>query len=161
MVLNIQKLLRSKAEPEIGVSSFDISNHDFPGFRIEKPVQLQYEAVPEGDAVRLTISLKAEVATECARCLEPLIRSETIEKTYMIRANDLAEEFPDLPFVDGKLSLEEFTYTELVLEVPAVIVCSEDCLGLCVQCGKPKEVCQCEPQEEGDPRLQILKQLLT
>ena len=62
---------------------------------------------------------------------------------------------------DGKLDVRELAYTELVLEVPTVLLCSDDCAGLCPVCGNRKP-CSCRHETSGsvDERLSILKQLL-
>ena len=68
----------------------------------------------------------------------------------------------DIPLrPDGKLDVRELAYTELVLEVPTVLLCSDDCAGLCPVCGNRKP-CSCRHETSGsvDERLSILKQLL-
>lgn len=160
MNLNIQKLMRDGREPAVGSVEFDFSSHDFMGFCVEKPVKFSFVAQPEENAVKLTFHLEALIQADCARCLDRLSREQVVDKTYLIHAADLLDEFPELPLVGAELDLEELAYGELVLEVPQVMVCSEDCQGLCAQCGKRSEQCECPQQETGDPRLQILKQLL-
>ena len=48
-----------------------------------------------------------------------------------------------------------------MLELPIKYVCSEDCAGLCVTCGKNLNDgdCGCK-EEEGDPRWGVLKGLM-
>ena len=62
---------------------------------------------------------------------------------------------------DGKLDIRDLAYTELVLEIPTVLLCSDDCAGLCPVCGNRKP-CSCEHETNGqvDERLLILKKLL-
>ena len=60
---------------------------------------------------------------------------------------------------------EELAYQELIFEVPAVLLCSADCQGLCPICGKKKAAgCSCQPADNAAPadaRLSILKELLS
>ena len=59
------------------------------------------------------------------------------------------------------LDVKQLVLQELSLEIPAVLLCKEDCQGLCPKCGRPKEEnCGCQLEERVDPRLLILKQLL-
>ena len=52
----------------------------------------------------------------------------------------MAEE-PELPFDEnGRLDVRELCYQELVMEVPTVLLCSDDCAGLCPICGRRKLV---------------------
>ncbi len=58
------------------------------------------------------------------------------------------------------VDLTEAIRQQVLLDVPIVTLCQEDCAGLCAQCGYDlnRGPCQCEP--EGDTRLNVLKTLL-
>lgn len=168
MELNLQKLLRGTDYPVEGSEQYDFSDRDFSQFAMEGPVLLAYHAQHETGGVQLTIGLAATVLAACARCLGDIRRAWRVDKTYHISAADMREEFPDLPFTPaGGIDLEELAYGELVLEVDSVLLCKPDCAGLCPECGQRKAECRCggasaeEAADTGDPRLQILKQLLT
>ena len=62
---------------------------------------------------------------------------------------------------DGVLDLEDTVRTDVLLELPGKVLCSEDCKGLCCQCGKNlnEGSCTCE-KKQIDPRLAVLSQLL-
>ena len=78
---------------------------------------------------------------------EARLRAETADETTAL--------------TDGQPTTEELAREEILLEVPSVLLCSEDCLGLCPVCGQ-KRPCGCAPREaETDPRLSVLKQLLS
>mgnify|MGYP001091754997 FL=1 len=65
------------------------------------------------------------------------------------------------PILQSVLDLEELARTDILLELPTKVLCSEDCKGLCSQCGKNlnEGECSCE-KKQIDPRLAILSQLL-
>lgn len=162
MYLDIKKLLRADAEKAEGVAEFNLSTWDFYGYTVPAPVGLSWKAVSLGNAVRLAFTLKARVRAECARCLGEAWEDVYIEKEYNIMAEDLQEEVPELPIDPaGMLDLQELAYSELVIEGPITVLCSEDCRGICQTCGKMRAECGCTQTPEGDPRLQVLKQLLT
>ena len=61
---------------------------------------------------------------------------------------------------NGTLDVDEAIREELLLSFPMRVLCSEECLGLCPKCGKPKRLGDCGcPTFEPDPRLAILKTL--
>ena len=118
----------------------------------------------------MRLSLKAELAydSECARCLEKVsgIFSLDFERTVVpegVLSEEKLEENVDEYIVlsDGPLYLDDAVREELLLDFPRKLLCSEDCLGLCPKCGKPKKLgeCGCETKEI-DPRLAVLKKLL-
>ncbi|MCI6739362.1 MAG: YceD family protein [Bacteroidales bacterium] len=143
----------------------DLSGQDFPGYQVPKAVTARFEADLEGDLLRVELSAGAEVVAECARCLAPVQELFTVEKTYTLKERELTQEDNDLPIdLKGVLDLDELVYQELVLQIPTVLLCSPDCLGLCPVCGKKKGAgCTCQESEDSapaDPRLSILRQLL-
>jgi uncharacterized protein len=106
--------------------------------------------IPEGADVRLDVTLEsvtdgvlvtvratAPVTGECARCLEPV--SQAIEVwcqelfSYEQGAGDGEEDGYSL---DGDLlDLEPVLRDALVLSLPLVPLCRQDCPGLCPECG--------------------------
>ena len=58
------------------------------------------------------------------------------------------------------LDLSEPVRQQVLLEIPMVTLCKEDCAGLCAQCGKDLNEGPCECQPEVDTRLSVLKTLL-
>ena len=161
MLLDIRKLFRPDAKPVKETLSFDFSQEDFPGYEVPEPVVMRYEAKPYESFVRFSLTITATLNASCSRCLEPASVELPVEKQYDICPEDVEEEVPQLPFTRQKLlDLRELAYGEIVIEAPASILCTEDCDGLCDVCGCKASECHCVLEEEGDPRLQVLKELL-
>src|ERR1700761_9197680 len=100
-------------------------------------LDLRFAAVSEG--VLVTGSAVAPVKGECARCLDPLTSSVEVSFQELYRylpdpgedENDVEERFLDGDF----LNLEPAYRDAVVLALPLSPLCSEDCPGLCVECG--------------------------
>jgi uncharacterized protein len=62
---------------------------------------------------------------------------------------------------DEQIDLNELLREQFYLTLPMKPLCSEDCKGICPQCGTNRNTapCDCSPQWE-DPRLAGLKTLL-
>lgn len=162
MLLDMKKLFYARSEAIDVHGSFDLSGEAFPDCTPTGPAAAHIAAVWEDGAVTLTLSASMNVSFECARCLAPGTRRFSVDESWRVREADLEEEFPELPFTaGGKLDAGELVYTELALAVPSVLLCSEDCAGLCPVCGSRKP-CSCRHETSGsaDPRLEKLKQLL-
>ena len=102
---------------------------------------------------------------ECARCLDPVTREETVDTEWIVKERDLDDPDFDLPLDEkGHLDVDEWLNQEFMFQIPTVLLCSPDCAGLCPQCGKKKAECTCPPAEQTDApvdtRLAILKSLL-
>lgn len=163
MLLDIRKLFASYDAPVVRKLNFDFTNEDFPGYTVENPVQAEFSATLEGSTVRLEVSVQAKVHAACARCLDEVQQTFAFARTFFIRDEEWTKEDTELPLApDGKLDVQELVYTELVLEVPSVLLCKDTCEGLCPVCGNRKP-CPCGHETNGavDERLSILKQLLS
>lgn len=166
MLLDFRKLFASCEAPIVRNLSFDLSHESFPGYTVEMPVQAVCTLSPEGAAIRLQLQMSATVHAPCARCLTEVTQPFTARRDFRIRDGEWESDSPegnDLPFApDGKLDLQELVYTELVLEIPTVLLCNTECAGLCPVCGERKPCsCKRETSTAIDERLLPLQQLLT
>lgn len=163
MQIDIRKFFNHQVEPVHITKTLDLSQEDFQDFVIKEDIKFDVTAQKNEDAVELVLQINGNIAYDCARCLEPSSKEIAIKQNYFIRNLDWEEDTAELPFVNnGKLDIHELIYTEIVLEVPGVLLCREDCAGLCPICGNRKPcACTHETNEETDERLSILKQLLT
>ena len=98
------------------------------------------------------------VASRNSMCRQFSASRSTIDKV-MKELED--EENPDIFLVeDNKADLDEILITAFVLDMDTKFLCSEDCPGLCHQCGKPLRDGPCDCKKDIDPRLAVLGQLL-
>ncbi|QBD79173.1 DUF177 domain-containing protein [Ktedonosporobacter rubrisoli] len=58
-----------------------------------------------------------------------------------------------------QLDLTEAVRQQVLLNIPMVTLCKEDCAGLCAQCGKDLNLGPCECEPEVDMRMSVLKTL--
>ena len=138
MQFNLRSFLESGRKPYTAHFEADFSQADFGGYQVNTPAVCDFTATLTEDGAALLLCVKAHIDAECARCLEPLTRDYDFRREYFVRDRDL---------------------------VPAVLLCSADCQGLCPICGKKKAAgCSCQPADNAAPvdaRLSILKQLLS
>ena len=117
---------------------------------------------------------KGHVTVACSRCVNPvqLPIEETLHVTFMPAAElpddeaegedgvEVAADDLDVFPYDGEIvDLEPLLREQFVLVVPYAPVCSEDCKGLCPQCGIDRNTATCACQPPIDPRLAALKAL--
>lgn len=104
----------------------------------EIDLDLLLESVVEG--VLVTGSASARTEGACSRCLDPIEGEVEIELTELFAYPDsttesTTEEDEVARLVDDKIDLEPVVRDALVLALPQVPLCSEDCPGLCPDCG--------------------------
>ncbi len=104
---------------------------------------------------RLTLRFEAP----CDRCLKPV----RVDLDLPFREAFAEEGDPsELYLYEGdELDLSKAARDALVLNLPSLVLCREDCKGLCPVCGRDRntESCNCsDPAEEVNP-FAVLKQL--
>jgi uncharacterized protein len=128
------------------------------------------------DRFRLVGGVRTELELECSRCLEAF--AMPIDREFDLRylpagadsetadAGDEGDEVEDDDvavtfYRDEQIDLNELLREQFYLALPMKPLCTEDCQGICPQCGTNRNSapCDCHPQWE-DPRLAGLKTLL-
>jgi len=104
----------------------------------EIELDLLLESVVEGVLVSGTAS--ASVTGQCSRCLDPTEEEVEVELTELFAYPDsttdsTTEEDEVARLVDDRIDLEPTVRDAIVLALPQVPLCSEDCQGLCPECG--------------------------
>jgi uncharacterized protein len=127
--------------------------------------------VPEGAEVRLRLRLESvmegvlvsgevdvPVTGSCARCLEPI--EDTLELdvqelfAYEGSTTEATSEEDEVRRVEGEhIDLEPMVRDLVVLSLPLAPTCTEDCAGLCVDCGQRLDDLPADhTHEQLDPR---------
>src|SRR4051812_9022063 len=101
--------------------------------------RLRLESVMEG--VLVTGDLDVPVTGSCARCLEPIEDTLHLDVqelyAYEGSTTEATSEEDEVRRVEGDfLDLEPLVRDAVVLSLPLAPVCTEDCAGLCVDCGQ-------------------------
>lgn len=128
-------------------------------------VQGRLEGVVEG--VLATVVVTTRAIGECSRCLDPVELPVSVELQELYEYDDpgmrpSGDEESDLFRLEGDLlDLEPALRDAVVLALPRVPLCDEDCLGLCPQCGVRMETDPSHEHELVDSRWSALEGLLT
>lgn len=114
--------------------------------------------------VELTLELS------CSRCLKTFEQPMHVNfEEQFYPTVDVITGMPLDPFDEDEIfpidahhevDLTEAVRQNVLLALPMVTICQEDCKGLCPQCGQDLNLGSCECKPEVDARLSVLKQLL-
>ncbi|MGE0133269.1 MAG: DUF177 domain-containing protein [Blastocatellales bacterium] len=139
-------------------------------FELEEPPLVAGRATRAGHDMRLRGEIKASISAPCDRCLnEVAIPVEIPFDLFYAPADpgaghagehELRER--DLDFAvyeNDQIDLDELILEQLELSLPSRVLCREECLGLCPQCGSDLNVEQCACKPEIDSRWQVLADL--
>ena len=130
-----------------------------------------HQAGVHGDRFRLVGRARTTLEVPCSRCLEPyrIPIDAAFDLSYVPQADNTGageheiqdDDLSTAYYRGDAIDLGELLREQLYLALPMKPLCSEDCKGLCPQCGTNlnRETCDCSPTWE-DPRLAGLKALL-
>ena len=153
---------------------------DIPGGKINFEYEPEMTNVPFSSTVRiikspsvigditnragvLTLNAKLDAVCECvcARCLKEFQLQKNMPITaYLSEGNEDEHDTENYYIIAEKFNLDDVIITELLLDLEEVMLCSDDCAGLCQKCGKNLNIDFCDCKEDIDPRLAKLAQLL-
>ncbi|HOO39544.1 MAG TPA: DUF177 domain-containing protein [Deltaproteobacteria bacterium] len=135
--------------------------------RVEEPFVIHYEVDRRQESIHVNVDIKGRILTSCSRCLSSM--------SYPVDLHLQSDYIPAPPEMEGELEaqrlsadtgyyrrdilLGQYIISELVLSLPIIYVCSEDCKGLCPRCGTNLNEGRCECAGVEDPRFQVLRQL--
>ena len=102
-------------------------------------LRLRLESVMEG--VLVSGEIEAPLVGSCARCLEPIEDTLTLDVqelyAYEGSTTEATSEEDEVRRIEGDhLDLEPLARDTVVLNLPLAPVCTPDCAGLCVDCGQ-------------------------
>ena len=118
---------------------------------INDNIQLELEIYNTVDTFVLEGEMKAELNLSCSRCLQKYSSKIELNISEDILKNEMEDE--------EELYLDDIIVDNIILFLPMKALCSDDCKGICPQCGQDlnKGDCDCEV-EVVDPRLAKLKE---
>ncbi len=104
--------------------------------KLVSPLKVEGEVYKKRDLVVADLAVEGQYEFLCARCLEPVTVSRKDQFAVHIDID------PSVEFVD----LGEEIRQELLLNISTIVLCQNDCKGLCPSCGVNlnNEKCQCK-----------------
>ncbi|WP_058270474.1 YceD family protein [Olsenella massiliensis] len=117
---------------------YRLGSHDFA-----LPAGLSYDLMltNAGDGILATGIVSARVTGSCDRCLGPAAFDVTgeLDEYYLFREPEEGAEADEEDFSlvgdDHTVDLTEAIRSALLMDTPYIVLCDEDCKGLCPVCG--------------------------
>lgn len=121
--------------------SYRLGSH---GFSLPSGIDFDLILTNAGEGILVTGMLRAHAVGTCDRCLDPaeMDISAEVDGYYLFEEPSQQErdEDDDLDYAlvapDKTIDLAEALLPALLMETPFVVLCREDCKGLCPICGE-------------------------
>jgi uncharacterized protein len=144
---------------EVAIEPLELAGEQYVASPSKVPVELDISRMI-GGGYALHLHFTADLEGPCMRCLKPGAPSFEVESREVDRPGG-GEEL-DSPYVqDEVLDLAAWVRDAFALEVPAKVLCREDCAGLCPVCAADLNEAGPEHRHESapDPRWAKLSEL--
>jgi DUF177 domain-containing protein len=139
-------------------------------YTIVAPVALEFEIHKDKERFRLNGRAQTTLELPCSRCLEPFRMpvDASFDVRYLPQSEMAGDEEREIEeddletsyYRDDQIDVNELLREQFYLALPMKPLCSDDCKGLCPQCGTNLNTGRCECGAEWeDPRMAALKQL--
>lgn len=136
--------------------------------RLAGRTALDMQATRAGKKVRLAGRVNATVEFDCDRCLKPL--SVAIDQSFDLlyvppsgtgEEHELGEDDLSIAFYqDDEIDFDDLAREQIELALPMARLCSDNCQGLCPECGANLNDAECNCKDEQvDSRWAALKGL--
>ena len=116
--------------------------------------------------------VEAPLLVTCTRCLKPfplqiknkvqahfvrLEKQSSPGSEVEISETDIEKEI----YEEDRIDLHGPIRDQILLEVPLILLCQENCKGICPECGSDRnsDPCKCENEGKIDPRFAVLQKL--
>ena len=127
-------------------------------YEFKEPLRWEADITNTGGALLVTGTVEGTATGSCSRCLESVDIPVTgeIEGYFLISPEAAApedmegDEFEFLP-EDKTIDMAPLIHAALLLEMPRILLCDEECQGLCPSCGANLNTteCGCVSEDEG------------
>ena len=157
--LEIPKELFTPSEFHSYSEHSDMEDIEFGGIEFSFPDGIDWKAdiTNTGGALLVQGDVEGIAKTQCMRCLEDAsvpVRGE-IEGYFLLSADaeapdDMEEDEFDRIGDDKTIEMSSLIEAAILLELPQVPLCKEDCAGICFNCGKNlnEGSCDCVQKED-------------
>lgn len=162
MILDLNNVFSGDIESVDINCSLDLSDVLESGQKIfETPIQVVGRVENRAGVVICSYIADIYMSVTCDRCLDKVDINKKQEFSSILLNNVNEEENTEHYICQGGfLDFDDMARTDIVLSIPSKVLCSDDCEGLCYQCGAKLSEGDCGcVSHQIDPRLAKLQEL--
>ncbi len=168
MLVSLSEIMNTKdkivrIDAPIELESFDYQGNSY-SFAYKEPVKLTIKNLGSR-TVMIEGSTNISLNLNCSRCLKEIIYPMDLsiqkEIDFNFSEEERAEGLDETNYIIGyNLDVDTLIYDEILIGFPMKLLCSEDCKGLCRNCGTNlnEKSCDCDTFVY-DPRMSVIRDI--
>ena len=169
MLINLTDVFTSEGKVTKLQTDLEMETYVYQGvtYKItdKTPVSLTFSNTGNGKA-HMEGYVKVTCMLSCDRCLEDVIHEFDLFMTEDLLSPEVADDSSEESdegrvFMEGySINIEDLISNEILINWPTKVLCSEDCKGICKQCGRDlnEGECGCDTFVP-DPRMAVIKDI--
>ena len=144
MIIDLKKLRNSGNYEENFYFEYIPSENliDLPSAEFDSPIKVLGKVEAFKDSAYVEMDITFTVKGECSRCLSEASQTVMVEFSEEFFDDDEG----DFTYKNDKLDLTKAVNDEIMMNMPMILLCKEDCRGLCYKCGKNLNDGKCDCQ---------------
>ncbi len=159
MILDLSPIINNEGKRLELDTVLDFGQTDC-GICFKTPASLKGTLLNIGGSLELSAVAAATLECICDRCLETFEKPIEYSFEEVLKKEDVngEDENPDAIYFQGNsVEIDEIVLNNIILSLPIKNLCSEDCKGLCPDCGQNLNLgeCSCDTRAT-DPRFDAL-----
>lgn len=161
LIISIQPDLVEPAATRSLEGTLDVASYNVGGMQLDVPEGIKYnlQLTNTGEGIVLSGDASCAATTSCARCLEAAQVDIVgdVEGYYLLDAVEDVEGYEADEFENvskgGDFDIAPAIMAAIVHATPFIILCQDDCKGLCPTCGANlnEGPCDCDHENAIDP----------
>ena len=165
MIVDLSGVLKETGNKIVLSGKLDLDDVRYLGedFKfLESPV-IEGSIFNNGKSLVLTARVDLCLGVKCARCMCDITERLSFDlEEALVREEENSDPDGDaVVFSGNEIDITEIVQTGFFMNVPGKFLCSEDCKGLCPDCGKNLNDGECDCDEGViDPRWEALKKIM-
>jgi uncharacterized protein len=165
MTIDVSSILKEFGGKIEVCGEVEVGELEFYGqvYTFKDPLKVKGVISNNGKTLVLTADVEALMGTQCARCLDDIeVDAGFSMEEHFVRSEDnVVHDDETIVFEGYTIDVDEAVIDDLVMNIDGRYLCSEDCKGLCPQCGKNLNEGECDCNNEYvDPRWAGLADLI-
>lgn len=162
MLIDVKPILYTPGGERTFRFELDLSDMEFAGrYPISRPVIVEGGIRNRAEILSLELTASTTLDAVCDRCGKEFLQEKLVSYSCVLAEELQNEDSDDIVLLeDGQVDAGELAREAFILEMDTKTLCSEDCKGLCPQCGADLNLGPCSCKKDVDPRLAVLAKLL-
>lgn len=168
MLISLSEIMNTKDKVEQILAPIEMEKFIYDGnsyeFARKNPVELTIRNLGNKKVI-IEGSVKVSLIVFCSRCLKdlhyPMDISFSREIDFKLTEKDRAEELDEANYIiEYNLDVDILIKGEMIIGFPMMLLCSEECKGICMHCGTNLNESSCDCDKTVlDPRMSAIRDI--